>query len=173
MQAPHSFAPLAARLAARADEIRPADGAEVSWANFMALFVCAILYGLIALCEALDARAAAEALGLVAQASREAAAGAVPALRTAHRALPGAGRLPRLALVPDVGTQLPEREVALPGETGPSPRYPALAWTRHFPRRDTPAQSGPLGVPQDRFFKEKRLSEEVQACLFHYYIVMK
>ena len=37
-----SFAPLAARLAARAAEIRPVDGAEVSWANFMALFLCAI-----------------------------------------------------------------------------------------------------------------------------------
>ena len=43
MEAPPSFAPFAAKLAARADEIRPVDGAEVSWANFMALFVCAIL----------------------------------------------------------------------------------------------------------------------------------
>jgi len=56
METPVSFAPLAARLAARAAEIRPADGARVDLGMIMALFVCALLEMLICLCEALDAR---------------------------------------------------------------------------------------------------------------------
>ena len=41
------FAPLAARLAAQAAKIRPADGARVDVAMIMALFVCALLEMLI------------------------------------------------------------------------------------------------------------------------------
>ena len=74
MEAVHSFAPLAARLAARADEIRPVDGAKATWDGFMALFVCAILHMLILLCEALHARAAADARLAAAPAVREGAA---------------------------------------------------------------------------------------------------
>ena len=119
MESTPSFAPLAARLAARADEIRPADGAEVSVANFMALFVCAILYMLIALCEALDARAAA------APAMREGAARPVAAVR------PIAVRAPRLTLVRGVQAFAPKPGAALPGTGGPARSGPGLAWSRH------------------------------------------
>ncbi len=54
METPVSFAPfapfappLAARLAAQAAKIRPADGARVDVAMIMALFVCALLEMLI------------------------------------------------------------------------------------------------------------------------------
>ena len=124
MEPTRSFALLAARLAARADEIRPVDGAEVSWANFMALFVCAILQMLILLCEALEARAAADAGPMTAPAQREGAA------RPAVAARPVVGRAPRLALVPDVQALFPKRDAALSGTAGPAAIGPWLAWSR-------------------------------------------
>ncbi len=74
METPTSFAPLAARLAAQAAKIRPADGAWHGVAEIMALFVCALLEMLICLCHALDAAEAARA-------SRDVEASSVPALR--------------------------------------------------------------------------------------------
>ena len=129
MEAVHSFAPLAGRLAAKAAEIRPAAGAAVSWANFMALFFCAIFEMLIALCEALDARAAAVAGH--AAASREDVTRPVVAAGPSRRAMPVAGRAPRLALVPDVQAVSPQRDIALPGTAASAPTGPRLAWTRH------------------------------------------
>ena len=132
METSMSFAPLAGRLAARAAEIRPADGAEVSWANFMALFFCAILEMLILLCEALDARAAAEAARLVAApASRDVAVAAIPARRAGRQALSSERRAPRLALAPDVEAITPSRAAAPFQTTGrPKPAAPWLAWSR-------------------------------------------
>ncbi len=135
MQAVQSFAPLAARLAARADEIRPVDGAEANWANFMALFVCAIFQMLILLCEALDARAVAVAR--LAAAPRECNARPGVAARADRATLPVAGRAPWLALVPDVHAILPQQDAALPGTGAPlgiaarAPLGPWLAWSRH------------------------------------------
>ena len=128
-----SFAPFAARLAARADEIRPVDGAEVSWANFMALFVRALLEMLIGLCEALDARAAAEAARLVdAAVSRDGEAASVPALHAAGRQAPSSERrAPRLALAPEVQATTPKLDDASSRTTErPTPAGPRLVWSR-------------------------------------------
>ncbi len=143
-----SFAPLAARLAARAAEIRPVDGAEVSWANFMALFVCAILEMLILLCEALDARAAAEAARLgVAPASRDVAEVAIPALRAGRQAPSSERRSPRLTLVPEAQAITPSRADA-PSRTIEPPAPGSCG-------RATLARSGlSLPLPGDR--AEKR-----------------
>ncbi len=71
METTTSFAPLAARLAAQADKIRPADGARNDWAKIVALVWCLVFAMLIALCEALDARAAAVARAVAAPAARD------------------------------------------------------------------------------------------------------
>jgi len=115
MEAPSSFAFLAARLAASVAEIRPVDGAEVSWANFMALFVCAILEMLILLCEALDARAAVGARLVAAPAARDAGHRPVLAVRPEHPAMPGAGRVLRLVRADDAPSTAPKREAVLAG----------------------------------------------------------
>ena len=128
METVPSFAPPAARLAAHSDEIRPVDGAEVSWANFMALFVCAILEMLIALCEALDARAAAVARSVAVPAARDGEAGAS---RSGCRALPGGRRPTRLTLVPQVQATAPKRDAVLSGTDEPTPGNPRLAWALH------------------------------------------
>ena len=123
-----SFAPLAGRLAAKAAEIRPAEGAKASWANFMALFWCAILEMLILLCEALDARAAAEA---AAPASRNVNAVSVPAPRIGCQAPSGERRAPRLALAPEVLATEPTSDDAPAGTVGYSaPAGPRLVWSR-------------------------------------------
>ncbi len=75
METPVSFAPLAARLAAQAAKIRPVDGARNDWDKIGALIVCLVLEMLICLCEALDARAAAEAGPVAVSASRNRKAG--------------------------------------------------------------------------------------------------
>ena len=124
-----SFAPLAARLAARADEIRPVDGAEASWANFTALFFCAIYEMLIALCEALDARAAADARPMVAPAPRDGTAGTVPTAPC--WTLPSAVRVPRLALAPQVQDISPTPDDAGSGTAEPRPDAPWRGWALH------------------------------------------
>ncbi len=128
METIQSFAPLAARLAARAEEIRPVDGAEVSWANFMALFVCAILEMLIALCEALDARAAAVARSVAVPVARDGEAGAS---RSGCRALPGGRRPTRLTLVPQIQATAPKLDAVLSGTAEPTPGNSRLAWALH------------------------------------------
>jgi len=132
MATPVSFAPLAGRLAARAAEIRPTDGAEASWANFMALFWCAIYQMLIALCEALDARAAADAARLLAaSASRDVEAGSVQAIRAERQAPSGETRARRLTLVPQVQVTTPKPDYASSRTTErPTPAAPWLAWSR-------------------------------------------
>ncbi len=132
METTTSFAPLAGRLAAKVAEIRPAEGAAVSWANFMALFFCAIFEMLILLCEALDARAAAEAAGLVAApAPREVAKVAIPARRAGRQAPSSEKRAPWLAFAPDTQATTPSRAAA-PSRTTepPAPTGPWLAWSR-------------------------------------------
>jgi len=153
METTTSFAPLAGRLAAKAAEIRPAQGAEVSWANFMALFWCGIFEMLILLCEALDARAAAEAARLAAApASRKMAKAAIPALRARRQARPCEKRFPRLILVPDVQTITPSRAAAPSGTTGrPTPSAPRLAWSRD------PGPIRAVHAPPWRLRRETRL----------------
>ena len=129
MEAPVSFAPLAARV----DEIRPLDGAEVSWANFMALFVCAILQMLILLCEALDARAAADARLAAAPAARDGNVRPVLAVRSRHPAMPGAGLVPRLARADDAEPTPPTRDIALAGSAELLPHDVWPAWTLAWP----------------------------------------
>ncbi len=132
MNAPVSFAPLAGRLAAKAAEIRPVDGAKISWANVMALFFCVIFEMLIALCEALDARAAAEAARFAAApASRDVMETAIPS-RRAERQVPSSERRAlRLALVPEVHATTPSRAAAPSRVTEPpAPTGPWLAWSR-------------------------------------------
>jgi len=132
METPVSFAPpLAARLAARAAEIRPALGARNDWDKIGALVVCLVLEMLICLCEALDARAAVEARRVAAPASRDVAPCAVPALRAGRQAPSSEQRVPRLALVPEVHATIPERKTAPSGTTEcPVPASPRLVWSR-------------------------------------------
>ncbi len=129
METTMSFAPLAARLAARADEIRPVDGAEATWANFMALFVCAILQMLILLCEALDARAAADARLLAAPLARDAGHHPVLAVRPRHPAMPGAGRVLRLVRADDAPATPLTPDAALAETAEPHPENHSLAWS--------------------------------------------
>ncbi len=134
METTTSFAPLAGRLAAKVAEIRPAEGAAVSWANFMALFWCAIFEMLILLCETLDARAAAEAAGFVpALAARDANARPVLAARPAHPAMPRAGHMLRLAQVDDASSMPSARDVALAGPAAPHPDGHFPAWSPPWP----------------------------------------
>jgi len=148
MEATSSFAPLAARLAARAAEIRPVDGAEVNWANFMALFVCAILEMLIALCEALDARAAADARLVAAPATSDGTARPVVVARAGRVAMPVAGHAPRLALVPDVQDLSPQRDLVLPGTAKPAHGGgPWPTWSRH-PGPAWGVAGPPMAVPR-------------------------
>ena len=153
-----SFAPLAGRLAAKAAEIRPAAGAAVSWANFMALFFCAIFEMLILLCEALDARAAAEAAGLAA-APRHVAKVAIPARRAGRQAPSSERRAPWLALVPDVQAITPSRAAAPSRTTDPPPRPPVPGWPGHA----TLARSGP-SMPRPGGPVEKRGLSRLQSC---------
>ncbi len=130
METPVSFAPLAARLSAHAAKIRPAHGAWHGVAEIMALFVCALLEMLICVCEALDARAAAEAR-LLAAASRDVEVGTVPALRAGRLAPSGEKRAtPRLALAPAVQAPPPKPDDA-PSRTTerPAPAGPRLVWS--------------------------------------------
>ncbi len=128
MQPVPSFAPLAGRIAAKVAEIRPAAGAAVSWANFMALFWCVIFEMLIGLCEALDARAAADARLAAAPAMREGATRPVVSA-LAGRKRPVAARAPRLALVPKAQATSPERDAV--STARPLFGGPWLAWSRH------------------------------------------
>ena len=137
------------------------DGAEVSWANFMALFVCALLEMLIGLCEALDARAAAEVARLVAApASRDGEAASIPALRAAKRQAPSSERrAPQLALAPKIQATTPKPDDA-PSRTTerPTPAAARLVWSRDpgpiravpsppwRPRRETRASTLPLST---------------------------
>ncbi len=154
METTTSFAPLAGRLAAKVAEIRPAAGAKVSWANFMALFFCAIFEMLILLCETLDARAAAEAAGLVAApASRGVAETALPARRAGRQAPSGERRAPRLALASDVQATTPSRADAPSGATErPIPAAPRLVWSRD------PGPIRAVHAPPWRSWRETRLS---------------
>ena len=147
-----SFAPLAGRLAAKVAEIRPAVGAEAGWANVMALFWCAIIEMLIALCEALDARAAAEAARpLAAPAPRHVAKVAVPALRAGRQAPSTEKRSPRLILVSEVHAITPSRAAASSGTIGrPTPSAPRLAWSRD------PGPIRAVHAPPWRFPRETR-----------------
>jgi len=161
MATPVSFAPLAARLAARADEIRPMDGARVDVAMIMALFVCALLEMLICVCEALDAQAAAQARLVAAPASRDVAAAAVPALRAGRQAPSSEKRAPRSTLVPAVQALAPKPDDARCGTTErPAPATPWLTWARDpgpiravfappwRPRRETRLFHPPLNTPK-------------------------
>jgi len=128
METPMSFAPLAGRLAAHAAKIRPADGARVDVAMIMALFVCALLEMLICVCEALDARAAAEARAVAAP-PRATPLSQAP---RAKRQTPSSERrAPRLALVPAVQALAPKPD-EVPSSTTerPAPVTPWLAWSR-------------------------------------------
>ena len=129
METPVSFAPLAARLAARAAEIRTAHGARNDWDKVGALLVCLVLEFLICLCEALDARAAAEARAVMLPASRDLEAGSVPALRAGRQAPSSEKRAPRLA--PEVEALISKPDDAPSGTTErPTPAGPRLVWSR-------------------------------------------
>ncbi len=132
METPVSFAPLAGRLAAAAAKIRPVDGARVDVANFMALFVCALLEMLICVCEALDARAAAEAARAMAvAASREVEASSVQAPRAGPQAPSSERHAARLTLAPAVQALAPKSDDAPRGATiCPAPAGLRLVWSR-------------------------------------------
>ncbi len=118
-----SFSPLAARLAAAADEIRPVDGARDDWAKFVALVWCVILQMLIILCEALDARAASVV--------REREADNVATVCSGRVATRVAGRSPRLTLVAEVQAISPRMSATLSGMAGILPVTSRLgrSWT--------------------------------------------
>ncbi len=136
-----SFAPLAARLAARAAEMRPAPGARNDWDKIGALVVCLVLEMLICLCEALDARAAAEARAVAALAPSDVKTAFVQAPRAARQAPSSERRALRLAVVPEIDATTPKRADAPSGTTGrPAPATPRLVWSRDpGPGRPCPA----------------------------------
>jgi len=70
------------------------DGARNDWDKIGALIVCLVLEMLICLCEALDARAVAEAHAVTFPASRDVEAVSVPALRAGLQASSGEARAP-------------------------------------------------------------------------------
>ncbi len=143
METPVSFAPLAARLAAHAAKIRPAHGARNDWDKIGALLVCLVLEMLIALCEALDARAAAEAASITASAPR-----------AGRHALQGEKRAPRLALAPYAKAEVPSRAAAPSGTIErPAPASPRLVWSRDY---------GPSGAVLAPSWRPRRETE-----LFH------
>ena len=129
METPVSFAPLAARLAARAAEIPPAPGARDDWDKIGALLVCLVLEMLICLCEALDARAAAEARLVATLASRDLKASSVQAPRPGRQAPSGEKRAaPWLA--PGVQATTPKPDELLSRTTErPAPAAPRLVWS--------------------------------------------
>ncbi len=130
MATPPSFAPLAARLAAHAAALRPVEGARDDWAKVVALVWCLVLEMLISLCEALDARAAAEAA--LAPASRGVKAGIVPALRAARQPLLGETRARRSTLALEIQATTPSRADAPSGTTErPAAAGPRLVWSRN------------------------------------------
>ena len=134
METTTSFAPLAGRLAAKVAEIRPAEGAAVSWANFMALFFCAIFEMLILLCETLDARAAAEAAGLVAApAAPDAHARPVLAARPGHAATSRARPVLRLVRADDATVMPLARDAAQTQPDAPRVEGYPLAWSPPWP----------------------------------------
>ncbi len=143
METPVSFAPLAARLAAHAAKIRPVDGARHDWDEIGALIVCLMLEMLIALCEALDARAAAEAARLVtAPASRDVAVAAAPALSAGRPTPSSEKRRPRLALAPKVHATAAKPDDAPCGTTGRLTQAgPRLVWSRDWPRDPGPIRA--------------------------------
>ena len=131
METPVSFAPLAARLAAHAAEIRPKDGARNDWDKVGALLVCLVLEFLIALCEALDARATAEARAAMLPASRDVKASSVPALRAERHAPSSKKRATRLAPVPEIQATTSKLDDAPCGTIErPAPAGPRLVWSR-------------------------------------------
>ncbi len=164
METTTSFAPLAGRLAAKAAEIRPVDGAEVSWANFMALFWCAIFEMLILLCEALDARAAAEAARLVAApASRDVAKVAVPAYRAGRQTPSSERRAPWLTAAPEIQAITPSRAAAPSGNTErPAPNSPRLVWSR---------DPGPVRAVHAPPWRPRRETRAFAPAITHAYIV--
>jgi len=133
METTTSFAPLAARLAAQADKIRPADGARNDWAKIVALVWCLVFAMLIALCEALDARAATVARAVAAPAARDADAGPVLATRPGPPAMPRARRVLRLARADDAPSTPLARDAALAGPAAPHPEDHPLAWSSPWP----------------------------------------
>ncbi len=161
METPMSFAPLAGRLAAKVAEIRPAAGAEISWANFMALFWCAIFEMLILLCEALDARAVAV------PAARDTECRPVLAVHPRHPAMPGAGRVLRLVRADDVPTMPSRRDAAVAGTVEPSPHNARPTWAPPWP--------GPCWRPPRNvvFLRKRAPAFQVSARLFCYDVATK
>ena len=129
MASTHSFAPFAARLAAHSAALRPvAGGREGLGHAVMATVWRLLLEFLICLCEALDARAAAEA----ALASGVVEMAVIPAPRAARPAVPGEMRAPRLTLLPQAQVTTLSQAVAPSGIIGHPPlTVPRLAWSRN------------------------------------------
>ena len=149
-----SFAPLAAGLVAKAEEIRLAEGERDGLAQVMALFMRALLLMLACLCEALDARAAADAARAgAAPAPRKVTASLVPAPRASGPARSGETRAPRLAPAPEAQAAIPDQADAPSGTTAhPAPAGLRLVWSR-----DPAPTQATLAVPW-RPRRETRLS---------------
>ncbi len=164
METPVSFAPLAARLAAHAAEIRPKDGARNDWDKVGALIVCLVLEMLICLCEALDARAAAEAArALAAPASRDVKVGSVPAPRAGRQAPSSERRARRLAVAPELQATAPRPDDA-PSRTTerPTPAGPRLVWSR---------DPGPIRAVLVPPWRPRRETRAFAPAVKHVYIV--
>ncbi len=155
--------PPAARLAARAAEIRPAPGARNDWDKIGALVVCLVLEMLICLCEALDARAAAEARAVTAPAPRDVEAGTVQASRAARQAPSSEQRAPRLALVPEVQAITPSRAAAPSGTAErPAPAGLWLPWSR---------DPGPIRAVLAPPWRPRRETRPLPLAIKHAYII--
>ncbi len=172
----HSFAPFAARPAAYSAALRPVQsGREGFGPAVMATVWLLLLEFLICLCEALDARAAAEAAGaVVAPAQRTVKMDSIPTPRQARQALPGVTRLPRLALVSEAQATPPDQADVQSGTTTrPALAGPLLAWSRNLgttlavpwrPVRETPHSHHALGTPISLRYRNNKRSGEGQSA---------
>ncbi len=115
-----SFAPLAARLAAQAAALRPADEARDDLAKLAALVMCALLEMLICVCVALDARAATSVRPVAAP---------VSAPRADCHAASGKTRGFRPSLVRAVRAVAPNQAACQSGVAEATPTGPRLVWS--------------------------------------------
>jgi len=138
MQITPPLSPLATRLTAQADEIRPADGARNGLAKVIALMLGALLELMIRLCATRDAPVSAVVPPVVPSAPLEGESRVAPAPRAGGGAMSRTGlaaRLLRQAAIPRSDNSLPVKaEVASGGQ-----------WAASRPRLD-PGWAG-IDVP--------------------------
>lgn len=162
METTTSFAPLAARLAAQVEKMRPAHGTRNDMAKVVALLWCLVFAMLIALCEALDARTATVARAVAVSPACDTTVRPVPAPRPAQAVTPRAGRMLRLVQADNAQPVAPKRDALLAWKFGVPLRSTLPAWA---PLHPTPCWR----PPQTEIFRRK---EAMPCPASHVYFVV-